>query len=837
VTTEKRRTLLLCYTYGLIAVGIGCVAVAAYRLPASAIDINFAILAALTIALGSRVTIPIPRLSSHISVSDTFIFLTLLLYGGEAAVLLAAAEAFISARRFCSKRVTILFNAAAMAVSISAVVLVLRGYGLSSEAQLHGHSGHVADFFLAMSAIVVTQFLFNTFAVAIHDAIRERQPIFDTWRTKYSWTFLTYLAGAAGAGILVRLVDMAGFAVMFAAVPIIFFIFYTYRMHLKNVELSIEQAEKAHEYANALKERSVALRESEERFKSAFNHAPIGIAMVSASGRWLKVNKALTRILGYSASEFRSMHFQSMLFQNDLGPALVKINEVLSGRVHSCQLEHRYVHRSGKTVWASWSVSAASESRSEQSHLIFQIQDITDRKLAEEKLQHEATHDALTGLPNRAHFLNRLEDALEKARNDPKYRVSVLFIDLDRFKYVNDSLGHFIGDQLLIAIADRLRGSMRPPDMVARLGGDEFIVLVEGRYYMEKVTRVADRIQENLSAPFVIQGHEIFSSASIGILHATDQHLTSEAMMRDADTAMYHAKRSGKARHETFNESMGAAVRETLQLETDLRRAIQSEDLEVFYQPIFSLEDDTITGVEALARWEHPIHGVVSPSKFVPLAEEIGWIDQLGEQILRRACREMATTFSAAGPQRQLKLSVNLSCKQFARPDVVTRISSILDETGFSPLYLKLEITESIVLEYQERVIEMLHKLRDLGIELDIDDFGTGYSNLGYLSRLPLSTLKIDRSFVVPINEEGANSEIVRTIIAMARNLGLAVVAEGIETEAQLHALKMLGCERGQGYYFAKPMNRHEIHRFLVERVDLPLPPHLDDIPVLSTVQ
>ncbi|HSI89038.1 MAG TPA: EAL domain-containing protein [Pyrinomonadaceae bacterium] len=833
----NRRTLLDWYTYGLIAAGTCCVVLAAYYLPSTAIDINLGILAALTIGLGSRVTIPIPRLSSHISVSDTFIFLTLLLYGGEAAVILAAVEAFVSARRFCSKQINVLFNAAAMAVSISAVTMVLRGYGLYSEDKLHGHQGHVADFILAMSAIVVTQFLFNTFAVAIHDAIRERQPVFETWRTKYSWSFLTYLAGAAGAGALVRLVDMAGFAVMFAAVPIIFFIFYTYRMHLKNVELSIEQAKKAHEYANALKERSVALRESEERFRSAFNYAPIGIALVSATGKWLKVNKAMSRILGYSVAEFRSMHFQSMLFQNDLGTALVKINDVLAGRVHSCQLEHRYVHKSGKTVWASWSVSAASESSTEQSHLIFQIQDITDRKLAEEKLQHEATHDALTGLPNRAHFLNRLEEALEKSRRDPKYKVSVLFIDLDRFKYVNDSLGHFIGDRLLIAIADRLKGSMRPPDMVARLGGDEFIVLVEGRYYMEKVTRVADRIQENLSAPFIVQDHEIYSSASIGILHATEQHRTSEDMMRDADTAMYHAKRSGKARHETFNEAMRTAVRETLLLETDLRRAIQNEELEVFYQPIFLLDDDTITGVEALARWEHPIHGIVSPAKFVPLAEEIGWIDQLGEQILRRACREMAATFSAAGPQRQLKLSVNLSCKQFARPDVVTRINSILDETGFSPLYLKLEITESIVLEYQERVIEMLHKLRDLGIELDIDDFGTGYSNLGYLCRLPLSTLKIDRSFVTPINEEGANSEIVRTIIAMARNLGLSVVAEGIETEAQLHALKMLGCERGQGYYFAKPMSRHEIHRFLVERVDLPLPPHLDDIPVLSTLQ
>jgi diguanylate cyclase (GGDEF)-like protein/PAS domain S-box-containing protein len=362
-----------------------------------------------------------------------------------------------------------------------------------------------------------------------------------------------------------------------------------------------------------MKERTVALRESEERFRRAFDHAPIGIAMVSPVGKWLKTNRALSRILGYSPKEFKEMSFHSIMFEEDLGRTLVKLNEVQAGLIDGCEMEQRYMHRDGSTVWASWSASLAGHAGEAGNNLIFQLQDITEKKLAEEKLHHEASHDALTGLPNRAHFMKRLDMALRKAAENPKYRVSVLFIDLDRFKFVNDSLGHFIGDELLCAIAGRLHGSMRPPDMVARLGGDEFVVLVEGRYYSEKITRIAERIQKKISSPFKLQGHEVFTTASIGILNVTEHHLTSEDVIRDADTAMYQAKRSGKARHETFDDEMRAAVRETLQLETDLRRAIQDEDLTVHFQPIFALADEKLYALEALARWEHPRLGSVSP--------------------------------------------------------------------------------------------------------------------------------------------------------------------------------------------------------------------------------
>ena len=577
---------------------------------------------------------------------------------------------------------------------------------------------------------------------------------------------------------------------------------------------------------------------SEARFRSAFTYAPIGIALVSSNGEWLKVNHALCTILGYSEAEFLAMDFQSIIFPEDLGTTLVKIHELISGKTVNCQMEQRYLHKAGQTVWASWSVSTASASRSEVPNLIFQIQDITEKKQAEEKLQHEATHDALTGLPNRAFFMSRLSNALARTHQNPSYKVSVLFIDLDRFKYVNDSLGHLIGDQLLIGISERLRDCMRPSDIVARLGGDEFTILVEGGYDANEVIRIAERIQQKFKTPFDLSGHEVYSSASIGILHASEKHLASEDMMRDADTAMYQAKRAGKARHEVFDERMHVAAKEILQLETDLRRAIENREIFLVYQPIFCLTSGRLQGIEALTRWIHPTFGKVPPTKFIALAEEIGFIDPLGEYILRKACLEIGPIFDQLSGEMNLKLSVNISCKQFDQPSLVKRFKSILDETNFKAAQLKLEITESIFFEHQERAIEMLDEIRAMGVEIDIDDFGTGYSNLSYLFRLPLSTLKIDRSFVSPIKEDGSNTEIVRTVLDLAKNLGLKTVAEGIETDAQFEALKNLGCDGGQGFLLAKPMDSDDIREFLTgsDRMDNGAIP-FDDMPVIATVQ
>lgn len=832
------------YMYAVITVGVVCLAFALFNFPYREINFQLIVLFALTIGIGSRISVPIPRFTSHIAVSDTFIFLALMLFGGEVAVVLAALEAFTSSWRFCTKKISVFFNAAMWAFSMTAVEHALKYSGYYSTEYLHGQSGNITDSVIVLSIIALTLFLTNTAMASAYGALRNGGSMWQMWKTSYIWSFITYFIGAVAAGALIQFHDRVGFGIIIAVFPVIYFIYKTYKMYLENVEMSVAQAKQAEEHAEQAKQhaeileaQSVALAESEERFRSAFDYAPIGIALVAPSGGWLKVNHALSQILGYDESEFFVTDYQAMLHPDDLGNTMIKIHELVTGKIPACQMEQRYIHKSGKTVWASWSVSTTSDAKTSQPNLIFQIQDITDKKVAEVKLQHDATHDALTGLPNRKFFMLRLENALEKSVRDDKHKVSVLFIDLDRFKYVNDSLGHQIGDELLVGIADRLRDCVRPTDTVARLGGDEFTILVEGGYEIQEVVRIAERIKEKFALPFDLSGHEVYSSASIGILRSSEKHNTPEDLMRDADTAMYQAKRAGKARHEIFDEEMHTAMKETLQLETDLRRAIENREFEVHYQPIYSLRSGRIEGFEALARWNHKTLGTISPEKFINLAEEISVIDALGEQILEKACYQMMTLKNKFSGDFFPLLSVNLSCKQFAQINLPRRIERILDETGFPANCLKLEITETVFIEHRDRAIETLNKICDLGVEINIDDFGTGYSNLSYLLQLPISSLKIDRSFIAPLEHSEHSLQIVQTIVMMARSLGLKVVAEGVETEMQLEQLRKLNCEGAQGFYFSKPMNFGEVEVFLNEKQMIRLPDEFDAMPVVLTIQ
>ncbi len=799
----------------VILLGALSLGMAVAGMPVRRLDVYFPILSFLTVLVGSRVTIRIPRFKSHIAVSDTFIFLTLLLYGGEFAVIVSAVEAFFSSWRFCNRKITVFFNAATMAISTSMVYALLRVAGLYTDEQLHGQVDHLGGFAIALSLIATTQFGVNTALAAVYDSLKNALPLWDTWKSKYIWTFFSYFAGVIGAGVLVQLADSIGMLAIFAIFPVILLVYLSYKMYMKNVEISIQQAEQAEQYAKLLEIQADALRESEERFRSAFDYAPIGIGLADPGGSWLKANRALTEILGYSEDELSKTDFQSITLPEDLGRALLRVHDIISGKMATCQLEQRYIHKTGRIVWTSWSVSAASEMGSRRPNLIFQIQDITDKKLAEEKLQYEASHDALTGLPNRAFFMTRLGDALSKARELRDYKVCVLFIDLDRFKYVNDSLGHVIGDELLKSIADRLCDCMRPSDLVARLGGDEFTVLIEGQYDEGEVNNIAGRIQKKFGIPFDLKGHEVYSSASIGILHATEKHLTSEDVMRDADTAMYQAKRAGKARHEVFDERMHNAAKEILRLETDLRRALDRNEINVVYQPIYSIASGQIECFESLARWEHAELGSIAPAKFIPLAEEIGLIDELCRQVLRTACRDISQLHERRTGEVNYSVSVNLSCRQFNQKSLVQDIDRILDETSFSPRDLKLEITESVFFEHQQRAVAMLNELRERGIDINVDDFGTGYSNLGYLTQLPISALKIDRSFVSMIDEDGSNDDIVRAIITLARSLDLRVIAEGVETDTQLMVLRRLGCESAQGYLYAPAMCFEDLRQFI----------------------
>ncbi|MDB4951727.1 MAG: domain S-box/diguanylate cyclase protein [Gemmatimonadetes bacterium] len=444
-------------------------------------------------------------------------------------------------------------------------------------------------------------------------------------------------------------------------------------------------------------------------------------------------------------------------------------------------------------------------------------EDITGRRAVEEQLRHDALHDALTGLPNRLLFMEHLARAILLARRDDAHQFAVLFLDLDRFKVVNDGLGHHVGDDLLVAVAGRLRASVRERDTVARFGGDEFAVLLDGIPDAEFASRAAERIQAAVSAPVALSGYEVFTSATIGIALSSSAYGRPEYLLRNADMAMYRAKAAGMGRYEVFDRAMHAAALLRLQTETDLRHAQERGEFRVFYQPILSLGDGRIAGMEALVRWAHPERGWISPPDFVPAAEETGLIFALGGWVLREACRQLGEWRRTVPGGEALTVSVNLSVKQFSQADLLEQVRRALDEAGLEPGALRLEVTESVLVENLESAAAILGRLKALGLKVHMDDFGTGYSSLGSLHRLPIDALKVDRSFVARLGTGRAASQLVRTIATLARELGLAVVAEGVETAEQLAELRALRCEYGQGYYFSVPVDADAMRALLLE--------------------
>jgi diguanylate cyclase (GGDEF)-like protein/PAS domain S-box-containing protein len=522
-------------------------------------------------------------------------------------------------------------------------------------------------------------------------------------------------------------------------------------------------------------------------------------------------------MLGYSEAELLATTFQQVTHTDDVGTVLSNIKELIRGRIPVIHVEKRFVHKQGHTVWVLCSVSRVKERDADSVHLIFQTQDITDRKRAEEQLLHDAFHDALTGLPNRSLFIDHLKLAIARRQRDLEQNFAVFFLDLDRFKVINDSLGHMLGDQLLVGIARRLEMCLRPGDTVARVGGDEFTILLEGVKDEAEAITVAERIQKELALPFYLSGREVFTTASLGIAPGSTDYALPEEVLRDADTAMYRAKSLGKARHEVFDKEMHAVAMNLLQMETDLRGACERGEFFVQYQPIVSLDDFGVRGFEALVRWHHPERGVISPMDFIPVAEESGQVVVIGQWALHEACRQMQRWQERFPSDPPLFISVNLSGRQFAQPDLIEQVTSILGETGLDPKSLKLEITESVVMENIDTATEMLRQLRALGVQLSIDDFGTGYSSLSYLHRFPIDTLKVDRSFVMRMADNNENIEIVRTILMLAQNLGMDVVAEGVETREQLALLRKLGCEYGQGFLFSKPADADGAEQIVAE--------------------
>lgn len=519
----------------------------------------------------------------------------------------------------------------------------------------------------------------------------------------------------------------------------------------------------------------------------------------------LFVNPAFTKMTGYTAEEAIGLSPRILQGPNTDRTVLNRLRQSLEAgeTFYGQAINYR---KDGTEFDNEWHIEPIRDKQGIVTHYLGVQRDVTERKKAEAQLIHNALYDSLTGLPNRTLWTRRLEEAIAKAQQCQDYLFAVLFLDLDRFKLVNDSLGHLAGDQLLVAIAKRLQTTLRPTDTVARLGGDEFGILLTNIRELENISNVVSRIQASVRQPLKLEGQEVFTTSSIGIALSSAGYDSPQDLMRDADIAMYRAKALGKARYCLFNKTMHQIAVNRLRLETDLRRALERQELRLHYQPIVSLRTGEITGFEALVRWEHPEQGLVSPNEFIPVAEETGLINPIGWWVLREACLKLRIWQLTFPRETPLTMSVNLSGKQFAQPGLIEQVDLILRETGCDRNSLKLELTESAIMDHSD-ANSILENLRALGVKLDIDDFGIGYSSLDRLYQFPINTLKIDKSFISRIDAGGRNVEIVKAMVNLAHILGMNMVAEGVETAQQLNLLQTLNCEFAQGYFFSKPLD------------------------------
>lgn len=574
------------------------------------------------------------------------------------------------------------------------------------------------------------------------------------------------------------------------------------------------------------------LAERDRLFQLISENAADMIAVIDRHGKRIYNSPAYHKVLGYSPDELATSSPFEQIHAEDR-PRVMGAAEKARQTGRGERLEYRIRHKEGAWRVLESTANVIRDSEGVIEGLVVVNRDITERKRAEDTLAHNAFHDGLTNLANRTLLLDRLGRALATSRRHADFKFAVLFIDIDGFKLVNDSLGHAAGDTLLVQIAQRLRHSLRRADTIsrqgindeddestfgdntlARPGGDEFAVLVEELRDPSDAIRIAERIQEKLADPFDVDGREIVVTASIGIAMSGNIGAEAQGMLRDAEIAMYRAKQAGKARCEVFDNAMQIGALRRLQLESDLRKGVERNEFRVFYQPIVSIATGHIAGFEALTRWQHP-QGMIMPVDFISVADETGIILSINRHLLREACRQLQRWQQSFPSSPSLFVSVNVSPKQFSQPDLAVQIGQILQETAMDPSCIALEITETIAMADAERSAAVLAQLKSLGVGIDIDDFGTGYSSLSRLQGFRVDTLKIDRVFVSRIDSDQETHEIVRIIVMLAHSLGLKVVAEGVETAAQLDLLGELGCDFAQGYLFSRPADHQTMETLL----------------------
>ena len=823
---NRKATVLWC---GVVALGWAGLAWSLFTVAALPWLAWVQIAAGLLLTLGAGLfPVRIPGTKNSFIVGEIFIFLVLLMQGPAAAVVVAAAEAGMGTWRTSKRWTSRLFSPASATLAMGASGTLLEAALLRMHAA--GWDG-AAPLLAAVMVFSALYFFSNTSMVYGVPRLKRSEPFFQV-RSLFSvfrWVGIAYAGSAAVATLLFVVYRQQGAGVLMVMVPLLVMLLVTLHLYFRQQEeresmrtASAGMAER--EAAMAERETLLAARHlqelqaSERRFHSAFTHAAIGMALLEFDGRLLQANPALLRLLGRDEQAVLQQPFEHFVHPQDRAALARQMSLADPHDFEGFALELRGQHSDGSTVWLALHCGFFNEADAARPCLILQAQDVSARRHAEAGLQHMAFHDGLTGLPNRRRFLECLTGVVARRKADRRHKWAVMFIDFDRFKLVNDSLGHTAGDELLLQLARRLQESLRPADVVARLGGDEFAILVNPIEQERDAIVLAERLLDSLRRPFALGDTELTASASIGITFSSVGYDSAEDALRDADTAMYKAKGAGKARYALFDASLHTAVSERLRLEGELRRAISRGELAVQYQPIFTLGAEPanslnegldamrLDGFEALVRWQHPQDGWLAPAAFLAIAEDSGQMLLLSDFVLHSACHQLRCWQRSNPAFAEITMSVNLSAHDLAHPGLVNRVSRAIVAAGLRPQHLTLELTENILMSHIEGALQTLHALRELGVCLAVDDFGTGYSSLSHLSKLPIDSLKIDRSFVRQLQPGNADSAVVSAIIQLGGSLHKAVVAEGIESAAQAAQLRALGCLHGQGFHLATPL-------------------------------